>query len=90
MGDADPNPAHFQSNLDHWQDYELTLALPPYWFFVSDGGQFTLNEYIKADHAIGIHVPVSMPDNPADRPAEIQGFDLFTEPGETRQLGTGN
>lgn len=90
FGDADPDPAHFASYLDHWDGHEPTLALPPYWFFVSEGGQFTLNEYIKAKHAIGIHVPVSMPDDPADRPAEIQGFDLFTEPGETRKLDTSN
>ncbi len=88
FGDADPDPAHFADHAGHWDGHEPTLALPPYWFFVSEGGQLILEQYIGAEHAIGIHVPVSMPDDPASRPAEIQGFDLFTEPGEIRELGT--
>jgi len=88
FGDADPDPAHFASHAGHWEGHEPTLALPPYWFFVSSGGQSILEQYIDAEHTTGIHVPVSMPDDPAGRPAEIQGFDLFTEPGETRELGT--
>ncbi len=86
LGDADPNPAHFMSNSDHWEGHEPDLALPPYWFFTSDGGQFILAEFIKPDHAIGIHVPTNMPDDPTERPEEFHGFDLFTSPGETRKI----
>ncbi len=86
LGDADPNPAHFLGNPDHWEDHRLNLALPPYWFFVSKGGYYTLTEYLKPDHAIGIHVPTSMPKDPAQRPDEIREFDLFTIPGESRTI----
>lgn len=86
LGDADPNPAHFLSNSDHWEGHEPDLALPPYWFFSSDGGQFILAEYINPDHAIGIHVPAAMSDDPTERPEEFKGYDLFTNPGETREI----
>ena len=31
-------------------------------------------------------MPVSVSRNPALRPAELRGFDLFTEPGERRDI----
>jgi len=86
LGDADPNPVHFSAYSDHWDGHEPDLALPPYWFFTSDGGQLILARYINADHAVGIHVPAAMPDDPAERPAAYAGFDLFTNPGETRAI----
>ena len=86
LGDAAPNPAHFLSFPEHWEDHEPNLALPPYWFFGSKGGQYTLSEYIKPAQSIGIHVPTEMPKDPADRPAEIRDYDLFTTPGESRTI----
>lgn len=90
MGDADPNPEHFSMNTDYWAKRDLNLALPPYWFFVSSGGRVVLSDYLKPGHAIGIHVPESMPDDPARRPDEFSGYDLFTEPGESRDIPTRN
>ena len=87
LGDADPNPAHFLSYPGHWENHEPDLALPPYWFFISKGGHYTLTEYIRPAHAIGIHVPLSMPNDPSKRPDEIKSFDLFTKPGESRAIG---
>ncbi len=86
MGDADPDPEHFSQNRNYWVDGEHHLALPPYWFFDSVGGRLILDEYIKPGHAIGVHVPVAIPDDPSKRPDELIGFDLFTEPGESREI----
>jgi L-ascorbate metabolism protein UlaG (beta-lactamase superfamily) len=88
MGDADPDPEHFSRNRSYWIDGEHNLALPPYWFFDSAGGRIILDEFIKSDHAIGVHVPVAMPDDPSERPDELIGFDLFTEPGESREISS--
>ena len=90
MGDADPNPEHFSMHLDHWENRKLDLALPPYWFFNSRGGRIVLDGYLNPGHAIGIHVPTDMPDDPSKRPNEFLGFDLFTEPGEWREISTTN
>ena len=86
LGDADPRREHFAPHVAHWNPGHTHLALPPYWFFLSAEGRRVIAEQVQPDHAIGVHVPRRMPDDPADRPAELQGFDLFTEPGETRDI----
>ena len=88
MGDADPNDVHFARDGLYWDKRKTHMAFPPYWFFDSTYGQGILKNRIRAGHNVGIHVPVSMPDEPARRPAELQGFDLFTKPGESREIQT--
>lgn len=90
LGDADPNDVHFSRDAEHWEARHIDLALPPYWFFVSTYGPGVLKSRLKPGHSIGIHVPARMPDDPAERPAEFQGFDLFTQPGETRPIKAGD
>lgn len=87
LGDADTKAAHFDLHEDHWIGVATDLALPPYWYFLSRNGRLVLDTRIDEKHAIGVHVPAEMPDDPDLRPAEIQGFDLFTVPGEIRDLG---
>lgn len=86
MGDADPNDVHFARDGGHWDARHIDLALPPYWFFNSTYGPEVLKTRLKPGHSTGIHVPELMPDDPALRPPEFEGFDLFTEPGETRSI----
>lgn len=86
VGDADPRLQHFSSQADHWNSRHTHLALPPYWFFLSPDGRRVIAEQLRPEHAIGIHVPRRMPDDPAQRPDEFSGFDLFTQPGETRAI----
>jgi L-ascorbate metabolism protein UlaG (beta-lactamase superfamily) len=86
MGDADPNDVHFERDAAYWDKRHTHLALPPYWFFSSTYGGDILDNRIKPGHSVGIHVPVSISRNPALRPKELQGFDLFTEPGEQREI----
>ena len=40
--------------------------------------------------SVGVHVPVTIPADPILRPVELRGYDLFTEPGETRTISTVN
>jgi len=86
FGDADANPVHFRSNATVWSRRETDLAMPPYWFFLSSGGRAILNDIVRPASAVGTHVPTSVPDDPAERPQELAGIDLFTEPGEERTL----
>lgn len=86
FGDADPDDAHFAKSPEHWSERHSHLALPPYWFYLSDDGRRILENRIGADKVVGMHVPVKMPDDPRLRPERLQFVDLFVEPGESRTL----
>jgi L-ascorbate metabolism protein UlaG (beta-lactamase superfamily) len=86
MGDADPNDIHFERDAAYWHQRATDMAFPPYWFFGSTEGADILDKYIKAKHNVGIHVPISIPTDPARRPEELRDHDLFTSPGETRLI----
>jgi L-ascorbate metabolism protein UlaG (beta-lactamase superfamily) len=86
MGDAHADPAFFDERAGHWAERTLHLALPPYWFFLSNGGKQILEEHIHATEVIGVHVPSSMPDSPAQYPQEIRGRTLFSVPGEEKRI----
>lgn len=90
FGDADPNDEHFAQHADHWRERHTHFAMPPYWFFFSREGRRILENRIDASHTIGVHVPTKVPDDPENRPGELQGFDLFTRPGETRKIPATN
>jgi len=83
LGDADARTVHFESDADYWENRAIDLALPPYWFFESDGGVEILENRIEVEDAIGIHVPVELAD-PGRRSEALLGVDLFTQPGESR------
>jgi L-ascorbate metabolism protein UlaG (beta-lactamase superfamily) len=86
MGDAHTDPTMFDDRADYWAQRQLHLALPPYWFFLSDGGKKILDEHIHAADVIGVHVPSSIPDSPAEYPEELRGRVLFSVPGEEKKL----
>ena len=50
------------------------------------GDTDTVVSYIAADQVVGVHAPAMMPDTPALRSPELEGRDVFTEPGETRLI----
>jgi len=79
MGDADPNDVHFARDAEYWARGHTHMAFPPYWFFSGNGGEAILRERIRADHNVGVHVPVAVPKN-------LRAYDLFTRPGETREI----
>lgn len=86
MGDADPNDVHFERDATYWDKRHTHMAFPPYWFFSSTGGNGILQNRIKPDHSVGTHVPVSISKTPNLRPVELRGHDLFTVPGEKREI----
>lgn len=86
LGDADANDIHFALDPEFWSTNQPDMAFPPYWFFASDGGLEVLNNRIEATENVGVHVPAAMPANPAERPPELRNVDLFTIPGETRDI----
>jgi hypothetical protein len=86
FGDADPADAHFAISPEHWKERHAHLAMPPYWFFLSSEGRQILDNRIGADKVIGMHVPTKIPDDPENRPENLQSADLFVKPGEQRTL----
>lgn len=86
LGDADAREVHFEKEQQFWEERQVDLALPPYWFLLSDNGREILVDRIYARHSIGIHVPQEFADDPSAIPEEMQGDDLFTRPGEGRRF----
>ena len=86
LGDAEPAMGFFRRHTEYWDERVTNLALPPYWFFLSDVGEEVLDAEIDPRHAVGIHVPTAIPDDPSTRAAEAKGYDLFKEPGEVREI----
>ena len=86
MGDADPNPVHFERDSGYWHSRVTDMAFPPYWFFDSTYGPGLLENFIKAKKNVGVHVPISIPTEISGRPPGLRNNDLFTVPGETREI----
>jgi hypothetical protein len=86
LGDADTKDVHFAHDAEHWDRRHTHVAFPPYWYFLSEDGRKVLDGRLKPGHAIGVHVPVEISSGPDARPADLDGYDLFLEPGETRDI----
>lgn len=85
MGDADARIVHFAADEEYWEEEQVDLALPPYWFFSSDDGREILESRINIRHSIGIHVPDKY-SNSENIPAGLSRYDIFTRPGEGRRF----
>ena len=86
LGDADTSTVHFEPHRGFWLERRPHMAFPPYWFFLSQDGLRVLHEFLRPLHAIGIHVPAAVPEDRAKREEALRDVDLFTRPGETREL----
>jgi L-ascorbate metabolism protein UlaG (beta-lactamase superfamily) len=86
MGDADARDEHYALQGDHWTSRIIDAAFPPYWYFLSPAGRQILDERLKPLESFGVHVPRKIPRSPQDRRHGLQDVDLFTTPGETRQI----
>ncbi|MBA4801125.1 MAG: MBL fold metallo-hydrolase [Euryhalocaulis sp.] len=86
MGDADVSDWHYAPHQEVWDERALDAAFPPYWFLTSEAGRSILTNRFKPARTIGVHVPSSVPDDPAAREKSLRDADLFTRPGETRRL----
>lgn len=81
MGDADPNPVHYQPYESHWKALKTDTAFPPYWMLTGSNGQDILNA-MNIQNRIGIHVPINIPPE-----LRASGEDYFSNIGEMRQIG---
>lgn len=86
LGDADTNDVHFEQPAEYWGRPLPDMAFLPYWYFLSESGLRVLRERLRPTHAVGIHVPVAVPEDAAERESGLQHVDLFTRPGETREI----
>jgi L-ascorbate metabolism protein UlaG (beta-lactamase superfamily) len=86
LGDADTKDLHFQKHEEYWDRRLPHMAFPPYWYFLSDDGLHVLAERLRPARSVGIHVPVTIPENGAEREPGLQDVDLFTRPGESRAI----
>ena len=86
LGDSDARLVHFEQDEAYWDERQVDLALPPYWFFVSEDGREILDDRVHARNSVGIHVPVQFSEDPSSMPGELLGEDLFNQPGEGRRF----
>ena len=86
LGDADARLVHFEQDESFWDERGVDLALPPYWFFRSANGREILEDWVRASHSIGIHVPAEFGEDASTIPSELLSEDLFTQPGEGRRF----
>lgn len=86
LGDADARLVHFDRDQAFWDERQVDVAFPPYWFFLSEDGQEILEDRMYSRHSIGIHVPDEFAKDPSTIPEELIGEDLFTRPGEGRRF----
>ncbi len=86
MGDSDPAMRFFAPLDAHWQEKRTRLAMPPYWFFLSDEGRKIMDEHLNAEHYTGVHVPANAEAVRRQYPDALKDADLFTRPSETRAL----
>lgn len=81
MGDADPALEFFSPYEAHWQSQKTDTAFPPYWFFLSTEGVQIIEDVLNTQEAIGVHVPVRIPDG-----LIASGRNFFGDPGGVRRL----
>ena len=86
LGDADTRDDHYARDAGYWEQRFAHMAFPPYWDFLSRRGTQVLKTRLRPTHAVGIHVPGSVPTTPSERDPGLQDVDLFTDPGETRAI----
>lgn len=55
VGDAATRPADYV--IAGLQNMDIDVALLPYWYFLPGPGQLILEQYVKADHILAVHIP---------------------------------
>jgi L-ascorbate metabolism protein UlaG (beta-lactamase superfamily) len=85
MGDADPKAQHFTPYNAVWDAKTTHTAFPPYWFLTNDNGKDILTNILHAKDAVGIHVPIKVPQDLKD-----SGARYLTIPGEVTVIESGD
>jgi len=87
LGDSVADDAVFSRQQEHWDARHSHAAFPPYWFLLDEDGRRVLDNRIRADQVVGIHVPAKAVGQGDAWREQING-DLFTDPGETRVISS--
>ncbi len=87
FGDAGAVIEHFDRHKAHFDAREHAAAFPPFWWYVQEPGRAVLGTYVKAGQTIGIHVPADAVGKGDEMRSEFGG-DVFTDPAETRDIGS--
>lgn len=85
FGDAGTVKEDFERHAEHFAQRRSQAAFPPYWFYGNQVGKAIIETYFNADQVIGVHVPAAATGK-GDAARANAGGDLFTDPGETREL----
>jgi L-ascorbate metabolism protein UlaG (beta-lactamase superfamily) len=86
LGDADAAEELYTPHESFWGERRTRVAVLPVWLLLTDKGRYTLETFVDAEHEIGVHVYNRIPENPAERPPEFRGLDIFKVPGEIRDF----
>ncbi len=81
LGDADVNDDHFAPYEAVWSAAQTDMGFPPYWFFGSADGVSILEDRLRIEKAVGVHVPTNVPPALSD-----SSFDYFSKPDEIRAI----
>ena len=81
LGDADRAPQHFAPHAEFFGETPTHMGFAPFWFLSDAAGAAFLKEALNIDHAVGVHVPIEVPE-----PLKASGADYFNELGETREI----
>ena len=81
LGDADKNPEFFKPHENFFERAQTHMGFAPFWFFEEEESILFLEEALNIDHAVGIHVPIDVPDY-----LKEDGKDYFSTEGEVRTL----
>lgn len=87
LGDAGPVVADFERQRPFFEKRKSHAAFVPYWLYLDEVGVGIIETYVNADQAIGVHVPASAIGKGIETREQLGG-DAFTNPGETRQIGS--
>lgn len=86
LGDATIENPPFAAQQVFWDAQSNDLVLTPYWLFKNQQRQVNLDLHVQPLRAIGIHVPTALSALKQRYGTALDEVDLFTRPGEVRDL----
>lgn len=86
LAETGPDRTPFERHYAGWLKVRSKYVLAPYWLFSTPQGLSIVQGIANAEAAVAFHLNARAHDNPAETRARFPQYDLFLEPGETRDL----
>ncbi|VAV88316.1 hypothetical protein MNBD_ALPHA06-453 [hydrothermal vent metagenome] len=86
LGDATIENAPFAGQQAFWDRQNNDLVFTPYWLFKDAARRKNLDAHVRPIRAIGVHVPTALSNLKKRYGTALDDVDLFTRPGEVRDL----